>query len=205
MKKKSKFFIHSLPIVILLHVLLFLKSNAQVTDNTYFIGLTPSSSYETINGLGISYSFLAFEKQHTNVNGIRLSVEPFSMFMPFLTIIHAPFMEATGDDLTYDFKYDNIINGINLTLFDPNISKINGLEINVSGSRGTVTNGMSVGLVNMHYKISGISLGILRNRSKKCRGIQIGLVNECENLKGLQIGLWNKNSKRNMPFINWNF
>ncbi len=202
MKKASLYFI----VYSLMCFLLFTgKLNAQENDTASIIGFSPSSKITTINGLGFNYTILALKKRYADVNGIRLNVTPITIFMPFLTLLHAPIIKAGQIDNTFGYEDQNRINGINLTLFDPNSSKINGIEINISGGRGNTTNGFSTGLVNSHETINGLTFGILRNASNKCRGIQIGLVNECENMKGIQIGLWNKNSKRNFPLINWNF
>ncbi len=193
-------------ICLLSYILLCTTSiNAQKNNTANIIGFTPSSKTATINGLSFNYTLLVLKKKYANVNGIQLNVDPITVFMPFLTLIHAPIIKAGEIDTTYNSDHQNSINGINFTLFDANPSTINGIEINISGGRGNTTNGFSTGLVNSHKTIHGLTLGILRNAGKKCRGVQIGLVNECHNLKGLQIGLWNKNSKRSTPLINWNF
>ncbi|WP_299673815.1 LA_2272 family surface repeat-containing protein [uncultured Tenacibaculum sp.] len=171
------------------------------------IGFIPSDTY-LINGIGIKYSETMFDSADTDcdVNGIRLGVDPFTMFMPFLMTIHAyEISDEDYDSTPNDITQFNIVNGIDLSLFNSERTKVNGLEVNFSGNFGSFTNGLSIGLVNNHYKINGLGIGVLRNKSSKCRGIQIGIVNECSDLKGLQIGLWNKSKKRKMPFINWNF
>lgn len=214
MKNSSNYFFKS---VVLSYLLIFNNyvAKAQNQDINHkdlsslktanIVGFIPASNSK-INGLGIKYSQIITESENNpDVNGMRLNIDPLTIFVPFLLVMHSSEIKSEpylDDDSLLNF---NTINGLDIGLFNGGNSKINGLEIIVSGGFGTSTNGISVGLVQKHYKMNGIEIGALRTVSNKCRGIQIGLVNNCKNLKGLQIGLWNKNQKRNFPLINWNF
>jgi len=71
-------------------------------------------------------------------------------------------------------------------------TKVNGLEIHLSGSYESVVNGLSIGIVaNKRDKLNGLGIGVIGNFDTEVNGVQIGL--------------WNTNEKRSLPFINWSF
>ncbi len=199
MSKKITYII----IVFSIFFLIGTKNSASQNNKTSnFISFHPSETKKT-NGLGIKYDFGPNSNNNYKINGLGLGVGPLGIFMPFLTLIHAFEFQGTPFSEDYSKGNFNTVNGIDISLYNPHKTKINGVEINFSGGFGSVVNGVSLGLVNNHYEVKGLELGLLRNKSNKCRGVQIGLINKCNNLKGLQIGLWNINQTKSLPLINW--
>lgn len=176
-------------------------------DVRNIIGFSPSK-VNKVNGLTIKYWY--DESYSNNTNGLELDVNPLNVFFPFLAVIFSYEILNAGPPAA-DLKNlnDEIfdkINGVRFGASSLEAAKINGLELNLSGSFETILNGVSIApVVNKHYKVNGISLGVLGNADTQVSGIQIGLFNIVNKLRGIQLGLWNVNDKRSLPFINWQF
>jgi hypothetical protein len=183
-----------------------------IKDNRkYVIWYSPSQATQMY---GIMLNFWPkdnmFKKvSYPKIYGVELNVMPIGLFMPFVLAIHSIVPEthqplAENID-SIDFNSFKKINGIQIGLFNIEPTIICGLDINVSGSFSSKSNGLTISAVmNKHHVVNGLTFAIIGNHDTKCNGVQIGLINTCKELRGIQIGLWNKNQYRWLPIINWN-
>lgn len=184
------------------------KSFLQSESSTKFISFSNSKSKKT-NGLRINYWSdykQSDSKKKIKTNGIELGINPIGVFIPFLTVFHFSDLDKNPLALSNELILKEV-NGLQVGfIISEEKSKINGLNINLTGNFNTIVNGVSISpTINKHYKVAGISLSPIANFDKEVNGIQISLWNKTNKLKGIQIGLWNKNEKRSLPIINWNF
>lgn len=183
--------------------------------NRKFIG-----TFHTSNVVynGISFGFVSTMEDNRNVktNGLRVEIPGIGLVsfmgngMPNAT---EPF------DLT-NFKYSEVINGLNISTGSWCDCNYNGLTFGAVGQYGKLGNGFSLsGGWNIIDKQNGAQIAIIVNSSNYLKGIQIsgfnfvnsgsgvqiGLLNKSKKFKGIQLGLWNVNQRRKSPIINWNF
>jgi len=186
------------------------------SDRKCFVGVWPSE-VDHVNGVMFNF----WDKTNTKpedgefelptTNGLELILNPLGiMTVPISLFVglgypnaKKPFTEEEYNlEIEKEFKK---VNGLLLALLNLESTSIKGVEINLSGSLGTIIKGVSIGAtVNKRYELNGLGVGI-GNFDTKVNGVQIGVLNTSLKLKGIQIGLWNKNEKRSLPFINWNF
>ena len=168
------------------------------------IGFSPSKA-KKVNGLKIRW--WSDENHALKTNGVELGINPIGFFIPFLEVIHMPYIIKDNPEYPINYtktKYDTI-NGlrIGVSFLDP--AQINGLFLSVGGSYETKVSGLSItGTFNRHQEVKGVSIAGLANLDSEVTGVQISLLNKCAKLRGIQIGFWNTNEKRSLPFINWN-
>ena len=83
------------------------------------------------------------------------------------------------------------VNGVQLTLTEHEMEKLNGFSLTP--------------LYSFYKEFNGFVIAGIKNDSNKGKGVQIGLFNRSYKMKGIQIGLWNKIGKRGLPLINMSF
>lgn len=144
-------------------------------------------------------------------NGLEINLNPLGPFAAgaifFYHFIEPKTWEPVKDTMDMQVvKNFKKINGVQIAFLNIEPTVMNGIEIHMAGSYGTLVNGVSVGLiVNKRYRLNGLGVAVVGNHDAIVNGVQVGLFNTASKLKGFQFGLWNKNEKRSLPFINWNF
>jgi hypothetical protein len=190
----------------------------------------------TVNGISVgAFPNLNDNNRFVKTNGIRLEIPGLGFLAPLGN--GSPISqidEVSGRFIRQNYKFDEIINGINVS--SGTIGKINynGLTIGGIAQFGILNNGIAIaGLWNAMDKSNGIQIsGLLNetlysngiqislanstiimngmqiggnNYAKEMYGIQIGILNKSKKTRGIQIGIWNINEKRKFPLFNWNF
>ncbi len=156
------------------------------------------------------------DDRNVKTNGLRLEVPGIGI----ISFMGNGFPNATEPfDLT-NFKYSEIINGLNISTGSWCDCSYNGLTFAAVGQYGKMSNGFSLaGGWNIIDKQNGVQIALIANNSYHMKGVQIsgfnfintgsglqiGILNRSKNFKGIQLGLWNVNQKRKLPIINWNF
>jgi hypothetical protein len=190
----------------------------------------------TINGISFgAFPHLIGKSRFVKTNGIRLEIPGIGFLAPIGN--RSPISRVgsiNGDFQRKKYKFDEIINGINISTGTVGVINFNGLTIGAIAQFGILSNGIAIagvwnamnlsngiqisGLLNETLYSNGIQISIqnssLRmhglqigvfNFGKEICGIQMGLFNKSKKTKGIQIGLWNVNEKRKFPLVNWNF
>jgi hypothetical protein len=168
------------------------------------------------NGLSFGFASTMADDRNVKTNGLRLEVPGIG----FLSFMGNGFPNAKEPfDLT-NYRFSEVINGLNVSTGSWCNCNYNGLTIAAVGQYGKLGRGFSLaGGWNIIDKQNGLQIALIANSSYYMEGIQIsafnyintgsglqlGLFNESKNFKGIQIGLWNVNQKRKLPIINWNF
>jgi len=224
--------------IFLIFIILF---SIQVTSQEYnkktryFFG-TFHTQNTTINGIAVG-AFPQFndKSRFVKTNGIRLEIPGIGFLAPLGNGSRISRIDSiNGKFNREDYKFDEIINGINIstgTIGDVNyngitigaiaqfgimnngiaiaglwnaMDKSNGIQISGLANEALYSNGIQISLGNSALIMNGLQVGGT-NYGKEMYGIQIGLYNKSEKTKGVQIGIWNVNEKRKFPLINWNF
>lgn len=177
-------------------------------------------TFHTENTMINSVSFGLYSGMNNNrnviTNGFRLEVPGIGL----LSFMGNGFPNATKPfDLT-NYKYSEVINGLNLSTGSWCDCSYSGLTIGLVGQYGKLGRGVSLaGGWNIIDKQNGLQLAVITNSSYYMHGVQIsafnyahngtgvqmGIFNKARNLKGIQLGLWNVNHKRKLPLFNWSF
>lgn len=205
-------------------------------DKTRYLFGTFHTQNTTINGV----SFGAFPQfNNTNrfvkTNGIRLEIPGIGFLAPLGN--GSPISSIDSVNVKFnrkEYKFDEIINGINISTGTIGEVNFNGITIGAIAQFGVLNNGIAIaGLWNAMDVSNGIQIAWMANETlynngvqislqnsalvmkglqiggtnygKEIYGIQIGLFNKSKKTKGIQIGIWNVNEKRKLPLINWNF
>lgn len=174
------------------------------------------SSNKLINGLSFGVGSTMSDYRNVKTNGLRLEVPGIGI----ISFMGNGFPNATQPFELKNYKFSEVINGMNVSTGSWCKCNYNGLTIGLVGQYGKLGNGISLaGGWNIIDKQNGIQLAGITNRSYYMNGIQIsafnyahdgvgvqiGIFNRSKNFKGIQLGLWNINQKRSFPIINWNF
>jgi hypothetical protein len=224
--------------IFLIFIILFsIKVSSQEYNKKtrYLIG-TFHTQNTTINGIAFG-AFPQFndKSRFVKTNGIRLEIPGIGFLAPIGNGSPISRIDSIcGKFNRKDYKFDEIINGINISTGTVGEVNYNGVTIGAIAQFGIMNNGIAVaGLWNAMDKSNGIQFSGLANEAlysngiqislsnsaliinglqiggtnygKEMYGIQIGLYNKSEKTKGIQIGIWNVNEKRKFPIINWNF
>jgi len=193
-------------------------SEQEESNRTCVVAIWPSN-VDKVNGIMFNFwskilSVSDLERSKTKLpktNGIELNLNPAGiiaggMMVPYYFAdgkYRSPLNDTIGIDVLPLFKE---INGLQIALFNMSPTKMNGIEIHLTGSYYSYVNGLSVGIFgNKRKRLNGLGMSLIGNFDTEVNGVQIGLFNTTNKLKGIQIGLWNKNEKRSLPFVNWNF
>lgn len=190
----------------------------------------------TINGISLG-AFPQFndKDRFVKTNGIRLEIPGLGFLAPIGNGSPISKIDSVNNKINRkNYKFDEIINGINIssgTVGNVNYNGItiaaiaqfgnlnngvalaglwNGMDISngiqISGllNEALYSNGAQVSLANSAIVMHGMQIGG-NNFANEMYGIQIGILNKSNNTKGIQLGLWNINEKRRFPIFNWNF
>ena len=190
----------------------------------------------TINGISLgAFPNLNENSRFVKTNGIRLEIPGFG----FLALLGngSPISRIDSVSVKFnrkDYKFDEIINGINISTGTVGKVNYNGITIAAIAQFGELNNGIALaGMWNAMNKSNGLQISLLANEALYCNGLQIalgnsaiimngsqiggnnyakemfglqiGILNKSKKTKGIQIGIWNINEKRKFPIINWNF
>ncbi|MFY7671351.1 LA_2272 family surface repeat-containing protein [Tenacibaculum sp. MEBiC06402] len=205
----------SLTILITLFTFLISHGQDEIVIKKGVIG-TFHTENKIINGLSFGLYSGMNNDRNVITNGLRIEVPGIGM----LSFMGNGLPNATEPfDLT-DYKYSEVINGLNLSSGSWCDCNYNGLTIGFVGQYGKLGNGFSLAggwniidkqnglqlaiITNSSYYMNGIQLSAF-NYSHDGAGIQVGILNHSNNFKGIQFGIWNVNQKRKLPLINWNF
>jgi hypothetical protein len=200
-----------LKVKVLLVVWLLCFTCPMHAQDRYVIWFMPSKA-EAIHGIAINSWF---SSAHFNddilINGAQVQISPIAVF-PCIYNIAAL---AQGSYLQgYIEKCNNLspgksrktINGVNITIADWGIHKLNGCEINLMSSEVIYVNGVSIsGLHNKNKERHGLAIAGVSNLSAESRGVEIALFNNSRDFRGVQLGIWNINHKRSLPILNFAF
>ena len=190
----------------------------------------------TVNGISLgAFPNLNDKSRFVKTNGIRLEIPGLGFLAPLGNGSPISRIDSvSGKFNRKDYKFDEIINGINISTGTVGKVNYNGITIGAIAQFGELNNGIALaGIWNAMNKSNGIQISLLANEalysngvqislgnsaiimnglqiggnnySKEMYGIQIGILNKSKNTKGLQIGIWNINEKRKFPILNWNF
>ncbi len=201
-------------------ILLFSISISTYGQNTIeikksIIG-TFHSKDKTYNGLSFGFASTMADDRNVKTNGLRLEVPGIG----FLSFMGNGFPNAKEPFELTNYRFSEVINGLNISTGSWCDCNYNGLTIAAIGQYGKLGQGFSLaGGWNIIDKQNGLQIALITNSSYYMKGVQIsafnyintgsglqiGLFNESKNFKGIQIGLWNVNQKRKLPIINWNF
>jgi hypothetical protein len=168
------------------------------------------------NGLSFGFASTMADSMNGKTNGLRLEVPGIGM----ISFMGNGFPNATEPfDLT-NFKYSEVINGLNISSGSWCECNYNGLTIGLVGQFGVLGNGLSLAggwniidkqnglqvsmLANSSYYMNGVQIAAY-NFANTGKGLQVGIRNKSKKFKGVQIGIWNTNEKRSLPIVNWNF
>lgn len=210
-------------------------SGQEYSTTTRYIAGTFHTQNTTING----FSFGALPKKNdeqrfVRTNGIRTEIPGIGFFLFF---VGSPitYVDTLPDNFNAnDYPFDEIVNGINISIGSHGNLNYNGLTVAAVAQYGILNNGIAIaGLMNAMDQSNGVQIALWYNEAlvknglqiaasnnavvgngvqiglfnyvKTFRGVQIGLINETKKSKGIQIGLWNKNEERYSLFFNWNF
>ena len=193
-------------------------SNDNQLERNYIVGIWPTNVTE-VNGLMLNFwskdiipsKFKEGVIVLPTTNGIEINLNPIGPFAAVMALFHYPLDKESRKPLKDSVDYTVIpyykkINGFQLAFLNLEPTKMNGLEVQLSGSYESVVNGISIGIVaNKRDKLNGLGIGVIGNFDTEVNGVQIGLFNKANKIKGFQIGVWNTNEKRSLPFINWSF
>ncbi len=201
----------------------------------YFVG-TFHTQNTTINGIALG-AFPPFgdDPRFVKTNGIRLEIPGVGFLAPLGNGSQISRIDSvSGKFHRKEQKFDEIINGINIstgTLGKVNfngitlagiaqfgilnngialagiwnaMNKSNGIQVSILLNETLYNNGIQISLQNTSLKMRGLQIGAV-NYGKEMYGIQIGLFNRSKKTRGIQLGLWNINEKRKFPILNWNF
>lgn len=190
-------------------------SQDTISLNKRIIGTFHTSNVE-YNGLSFGFVSTMEDNRNVRTNGLRLEVPGIGI----VSFMGNGLPNATEPfDLT-NYKYSEVINGLNISTGSWCDCNYNGLTFAAVGQYGKLGNGFSLaGGWNIIDKQGGVQIAIIANSSYYMKGVQIsgsnyinsgsglqiGLLNRSKNFKGIQIGLWNVNQKRKLPVLNWNF
>ena len=205
--------------LIILTLSLFLLNNLYGQDSSMLkkqiIGTFHTSDTE-INGFSFGFASTMGDERNVKTNGLRLEVPGIG----FLSFMGNGFPNATEPFKLDDYKFSEVVNGLNLSSGSWCDCNYNGITVGLFGQYGKLGNGLSLaGAYNIIDKQNGIQVAVIANTSyyfkgvqisafnfaHHAKGLQVGLVNRSRGLKGIQLGLWNVNQKRQLPIINWNF
>ena len=179
------------------------------------IGTFHTSNTE-YNGLSFGLASTMADKRNVITNGLHLEVPGIGIG----SFMGNGFPNAKEPFDLKNFKYSEVINGLNISTGSWCECNYNGLTFAAVGQYGKLSNGFALaGGWNIIDKQQGLQIAIIANSSYYMNGVQvsafnyintgsglqIGLFNESKNFKGVQLGLWNVNQKRKFPLINWNF
>lgn len=187
----------------------------------YLLG-TFHAKNTTINGF--SFGVLPNLKEahrFVKTNGIRFEIPGLGILAPIGNGSRISGIESVkGKFNRKDYKFDEIINGINISGGSIGEINFNGITLAGIAQFGILNNGIAIaGVWNAMDKSNGMQISLLLNESLYnngvqvaignnsivMNGVQIGILNESKKLRGFQFGLWNKNGKRSLPLINWQF
>lgn len=179
------------------------------------IGTFHTSNTE-INGFSFGFASTMADERNVKTNGLRLEVPGIG----FVSFMGNGFPNATAPFELKDYKFSEVINGLNISTGSWCDCNYNGLTIGLVGQYGKLGNGVSLAggwnvidkqngvqfalIANSSYYMSGVQISAF-NYAHNGTGLQIGIFNNSNNFKGIQLGLWNVNQKRKSPIINWNF
>lgn len=190
----------------------------------------------TVNGISVgAFPNINENNRFVKKNGIRLEIPGFGFLAPLGNGSPISKIDSVSRKFNRkDYKFDEIINGINISTGTVGKVNYNGVTIAAIAQFGELNNGIALaGMWNAMDKSNGIQISLLANETlycnglqialgnsaiimngmqiggnnyaKKMYGIQIGILNKSNKTKGIQIGLWNINEKRKFPILNWNF
>jgi hypothetical protein len=201
-----------------------------------FLVWTFHTKNTTVNGISVgAFPNLTENSRYVKTNGIRLEIPGFGFLAPIGNGSPISRIDSvSGKFNRSDYKFDEIINGINISTGTVGKVNYNGITIAAIAQFGQLNNGIALaGLWNAMDKSNGIQISLLANEAlysngiqislgnsaiimnglqiggnnyaKEMHGIQIGILNNSKKTKGIQIGIWNINEKRKFPIFNWNF
>lgn len=190
----------------------------------------------TINGISLgAFPQLNDKDRFVKTNGIRLEIPGFGFLVPLGNGSPISKIDSVcGKFNRKNYKFDEIINGINISTGTVGKINYNGITIAAIAQFGELNNGIALaGLWNAMDKSNGIQISGLANEAlyssgvqislsnssiimngiqiggnnfaKEMSGIQIGIWNKSKKTEGIQLGIWNINEKRKIPIFNWNF
>ena len=169
-----------------------------------------------INGFSFGIYSGVSDKRNVKTNGLRLETPGIGM----ISFMGNGVSSATEPFSLKNYKFSEVINGLNISTGSWCECNYNGFTIGLVGQYGKLGNGISLaGGWNLIDKQNGIQLAFIANNSYYMNGVQIsafnnisngsglqiGIINRSKKFKGIQIGLWNINQKRSLPIMNWNF
>lgn len=190
----------------------------------------------TINGISLgAFPQLNDKDRFVKTNGIRLEIPGFGFLAPLGNGSPISRIDSvSGKFNRKNYKFDEIINGINIssgTVGKVNyngitiaaiaqfgelnngialaglwnaMDKSNGIQISGLANEALYSSGVQISLANSAIVMNGMQIGGNNSTNEMC-GIQIGILNKSKKTKGIQLGLWNINEKRKFPIFNWNF
>lgn len=168
------------------------------------------------NALSFGLASTISDNRNVKTNGLRLEIPGIG----FLSFMGNGFPNAKEPfDLT-NYRFSEIVNGLNVSTGSWCNCKYSGLTIAAVGQFGKLghgfslaggwniidkQNGLQVALIaNSSYYMNGLQISAF-NYTNTGNGVQIGIFNKSRHFRGIQIGLWNVNQKRKLPLMNWNF
>ncbi len=204
----------------LLFIFFLALSTSSYTQDTITIKERIVGTFHTsnvkYNGLSFGFYSTMMDTRNVVTNGLRLEIPGIGV----ISFMGGGFpMAEEPFDLT-DFKYSEVVNGLNISSGSWCDCYYNGFTIAAVGQFGILGKGLSLAggwniidqqtgaqiasIANRSYYMKGVQISAI-NYINTGSGVQIGLINRSENFKGIQIGLFNFNQKRRLPIINWNF
>jgi hypothetical protein len=225
--------------IIILIVLIFFSVNIfsqEYNLEKKYLIWTFHTKNTTVNGISVgAFPNINENNRFVKTNGIRLEIPGFGFLAPLGNGSPISKIDSvSGKFNRKDYKFDEIINGINISTGTVGKVNYNGVTIAAIAQFGELNNGIALaGMWNAMDKSNGIQIALLANETLYCNGlqialgnsaiimngmqiggnnyakemygIQIGILNKSKKTKGIQIGLWNINEKRKFPILNWNF
>lgn len=208
----------------------------EYSEKQRFLIWTFHTNNTTINGISVgAFPQLNDKDRFVKTNGIRLEIPGLGFLVPLGN--GSPISKTdsvSGKFNRKDYKFDEIINGVNISTGTVGKVNYNGITIAAIAQFGELSNGIAAaGIWNAMDKSNGIQISIFTNEAlyssgvqiaianyaiimnglqiggnnfaNEMYGFQIGLINKSKKTKGIQIGIWNINEKRKFPILNWNF
>lgn len=202
-------------LILLLTICVHAHSQDAAALNKRIIGTFHTANIK-YNGLSFGLVSTMADDRNVTTNGLRLEVPGIGI----ISFMGNGFPNAKEPFDLANFKYSEVVNGLNISTGSWCNCNYNGWTFAAVGQYGKLGNGFSfAGGRNIIDQQNGVQMAIIANSSyymdgvqisgfnyiNTGSGLQIGLLNRSKHFKGIQIGLWNVNQKRKLPLINWNF
>jgi hypothetical protein len=180
------------------------------------VGFVPSKA-NVINGWAIGWLMLGgLDNDNTSktINGYYTNLSPVQLFWGIMLVprlLFIPFnMRKYCEDIDMTdttFKNSNQINGLALSIVDESETYlVNGMQATLLNHGLYKLNGVSITAgTSSYYSFRGLMISGIFNLTHTGKGLQIGLINRTNTMTGVQIGLWNQIGTGGFPFINLSF